>query len=159
MVPPGTSCKRSGCKHRYGEDGDTGEGPTSCVYATGQGRRSLRPNVSQTYAANNSDVHVPPPRFHPGQPVFHEGSKGWSCCARRVLEFEEFLKIKGCKTGRHRYLEAVRPGGGSQRINKLTDANNASFALVAEAYGVARPNRTRRSAWTAAWIGTRRRRR
>ena len=46
-------------------------------------------------------------RFHPGQPIFHEGSKGWSCCTRRVLEFDEFLKIKGCKTGKHRYLDAA----------------------------------------------------
>jgi hypothetical protein len=43
--------------------------------------------------------------FHPGNPIFHEGSKGWSCCRRRVLEFEEFLEIKGCKTGKHRFLE------------------------------------------------------
>ncbi|KNE71161.1 hypothetical protein AMAG_15826 [Allomyces macrogynus ATCC 38327] len=35
---------------------------------------------------------------HPGAPIFHEGSKGWSCCSRRVLEFDEFLKIKGCTT-------------------------------------------------------------
>lgn len=42
---------------------------------------------------------------HPGTPVFHEGSKGWSCCTRKVLEFDEFLKIKGCTTGNHRYLD------------------------------------------------------
>ena len=35
--------------------------------------------------------------YHPGVPLFHEGSKGWTCCKRRVLEFEEFLKIEGCK--------------------------------------------------------------
>ena len=35
---------------------------------------------------------------HPGQALFHEGSKGWTCCKRRVLEFDEFLKIKGCET-------------------------------------------------------------
>ncbi|KAJ3349441.1 hypothetical protein GGF32_005622 [Allomyces javanicus] len=35
---------------------------------------------------------------HPGAPIFHEGSKGWSCCSRRVLEFDEFLRIKGCTT-------------------------------------------------------------
>lgn len=34
---------------------------------------------------------------HPGQPIFHEGSKGWTCCKRRVLEFDEFMKIEGCK--------------------------------------------------------------
>jgi len=43
--------------------------------------------------------------FHSGEPIFHEGSKGWSCCSRKVLEFEEFLKIKGCKVGKHRYTE------------------------------------------------------
>jgi CHORD len=35
--------------------------------------------------------------YHPGQALFHEGSKGWTCCKRRVLEFEEFMKIEGCK--------------------------------------------------------------
>ncbi|KAG9255077.1 HSP20-like chaperone [Emericellopsis atlantica] len=35
---------------------------------------------------------------HPGIPIFHEGSKGYSCCKRRVLEFDQFLKIEGCTT-------------------------------------------------------------
>lgn len=35
---------------------------------------------------------------HPGAPVFHEGSKGYSCCKRRVLEFDQFLQIEGCTT-------------------------------------------------------------
>lgn len=43
-------------------------------------------------------------RYHPGQPIFHEGSKGWSCCKRRVLEFDEFLKIPGCKEGKHLFV-------------------------------------------------------
>jgi hypothetical protein len=43
--------------------------------------------------------------FHPGLPIFHEGSKGWSCCSRKVLEFDEFLKIKGCLNGKHRFTE------------------------------------------------------
>jgi hypothetical protein len=42
--------------------------------------------------------------FHPGVPIFHEGSKGYSCCKRRVLEFEEFLKIKGCAESKHLYV-------------------------------------------------------
>ncbi|KAI6043139.1 chord-domain-containing protein [Pisolithus marmoratus] len=33
--------------------------------------------------------------YHPAPPIFREGSK------RRVLEFEEFLKIEGCTKGRH----------------------------------------------------------
>lgn len=35
---------------------------------------------------------------HPGAPIFHEGSKGYSCCKRRVLEFDQFMNIEGCKT-------------------------------------------------------------
>lgn len=35
---------------------------------------------------------------HPGQALFHEGSKGWTCCKRRVLEFDEFMKLPGCTT-------------------------------------------------------------
>jgi hypothetical protein len=48
--------------------------------------------------------------FHPGAPIFHEGSKGYSCCKRRVLEFEEFLKIKGCSENRHLYVGAPTEG-------------------------------------------------
>lgn len=32
-------------------------------------------------------------RYHPGVPIFHEGSKGFSCCKRRVLEFDEFREF------------------------------------------------------------------
>ena len=42
---------------------------------------------------------------HPGAPIFHEGSKGWSCCKRRVLEFDQFMNIEGCKTkDRHLFV-------------------------------------------------------
>jgi len=43
--------------------------------------------------------------FHNGFPLFHEGTKGWTCCSKKVLEFEEFLKIEGCTTGKHRFLD------------------------------------------------------
>lgn len=43
--------------------------------------------------------------FHPGQALFHEGSKGWTCCKRRVLEFDEFMKIEGCsRKKRHMFV-------------------------------------------------------
>lgn len=43
--------------------------------------------------------------FHPGAPVFHEGSKGYTCCKRRVLEFDQFLRIEGCTTkDRHLFV-------------------------------------------------------
>ncbi|KAJ7074273.1 HSP20-like chaperone [Mycena amicta] len=45
--------------------------------------------------------------YHPMPPIFHEGSKGYLCCKRRVLEFDEFLKIEGCKQGRHVFVTKI----------------------------------------------------
>ncbi|SZF00226.1 unnamed protein product [Blumeria hordei] len=39
--------------------------------------------------------------YHPGPPIFHEGQKGWKCCKRRVLTFDEFMSIAPCTTGTH----------------------------------------------------------
>jgi hypothetical protein len=51
---------------------------------------------------------------HPGVPIFHEGSKGYSCCKRRVLEFDQFMKMEGCKTSpRHLFI-----GSGQDRKSK-----------------------------------------
>ncbi|KAL6242994.1 hypothetical protein RBB50_010094 [Rhinocladiella similis] len=63
---------------------------------------------------SRDDVKVPRDEeeciYHPGVPVFHEGSKGWTCCKRRVLEFDEFMKIEGCKTKkRHCYVGKPKP--------------------------------------------------
>jgi len=50
-------------------------------------------------------------------PIFHEGSKGYTCCKRRVLEFDEFMKIEGCKTkDRHLFIGSGgknKPGNAS----------------------------------------------
>ena len=35
-------------------------------------------------------------QFHPGQPVFHDALKGWSCCNKRSTDFTEFLNFKVC---------------------------------------------------------------
>lgn len=44
------------------------------------------------YVFNSSDIDQNNECiFHSGTPIFHEGSKGWSCCNRRVLEFEEYV--------------------------------------------------------------------
>ena len=76
-VPEGTTCKRRGCG-RVWKDQATSRG--SGAEATC--------------------------RYHPGSPIFHEGSKGWSCCSRKVLDFDEFLKIEGCKEGKHLFVGA-----------------------------------------------------
>ncbi|KAK7743490.1 hypothetical protein SLS53_004024 [Cytospora paraplurivora] len=55
---------------------------------------------------------------HPGVPIFHEGSKGYSCCKRRVLEFDQFMNIEGCKTKpRHLFI-----GSGSKEKGKDSGA-------------------------------------
>lgn len=51
---------------------------------------------------------------HPGVPIFHEGSKGYSCCKRRVLEFDQFMKIEGCKTkSRHLFVGSGKKDGAN----------------------------------------------
>eukprot|EP00128_Syssomonas_multiformis_P012842 Colp12_sorted_trinity150504_noHs@29202 len=46
---------------------------------------------------------------HPGQPVFHDAMKGWSCCNKKSTDFTEFLNIKGCTVGRHSNVKPVEP--------------------------------------------------
>lgn len=57
---------------------------------------------------------------HPGVPIFHEGSKGYSCCKRRVLEFDQFLKIEGCITkDKHLFVGSGKkdePETGSEEV-------------------------------------------
>ncbi|TKA80436.1 hypothetical protein B0A55_03393 [Friedmanniomyces simplex] len=56
---------------------------------------------------------------HPGQPLFHEGSKGWTCCKRRVLEFDEFLKLPGCTTkARHLFVGAKKKDASSSKAEE-----------------------------------------
>ncbi|OWM79476.1 hypothetical protein CDL15_Pgr022888 [Punica granatum] len=39
-------------------------------------------------------------RYHDA-PIFHDGMKEWSCCKKRSHDFNLFLEIPGCKTGKH----------------------------------------------------------
>ena len=58
--------------------------------------------------------------YHPGQPIFHEGSKGWTCCKRRVLEFDEFMKIEGCKTkSKHLFLGTKKDSGKEKALMEV----------------------------------------
>lgn len=43
-------------------------------------------------------------KYHKGSAIFHEGSKGWSCCKRRVLDFDDFLEIAPCTAAEHGHL-------------------------------------------------------
>ncbi|CAM0138455.1 hypothetical protein VKS41_007068 [Umbelopsis sp. WA50703] len=90
-VKEGTTCKRRGCGVTYKDDATSrGDGAEAVCH------------------------------HHPGAPIFHEGSKGWSCCPRKVLEFEEFLKIKGCKKGEHLFVG----GKNHSQEEELVDCRN-----------------------------------
>ncbi|KAG2020444.1 hypothetical protein CC2G_005785 [Coprinopsis cinerea AmutBmut pab1-1] len=79
-VEPGTHCKRRGCGVTFVSDEVNRKGD-------GEGTVCV---------------------YHPLPPLFREGSKGYLCCKPKVLEFEEFLKIKGCKTGRHCFVPKAK---------------------------------------------------
>ncbi|KAL0102562.1 hypothetical protein PUN28_018094 [Cardiocondyla obscurior] len=47
--------------------------------------------------------------YHPGQPVFHDAYKGWSCCSKKCTDFTEFLNIKGCTKSKHSNEKPLEP--------------------------------------------------
>eukprot|EP00037_Helgoeca_nana_P032712 m.415041 g.415041 ORF g.415041 m.415041 type:complete len:293 (-) comp29513_c0_seq1:123-1001(-) len=61
------------------------------------GTQCKRKNCKNRYEGEESnDVEC---TFCPGEPVFHEGYKYWSCCdKKKSLDFDEFLNLPGCKT-------------------------------------------------------------
>mmetsp|Transcript_9851 Transcript_9851/g.13372 ORF Transcript_9851/g.13372 Transcript_9851/m.13372 type:complete len:239 (+) Transcript_9851:151-867(+) len=48
-------------------------------------------------------------RYHPGAPLFHDGSKEWSCCNQKSHDFSLFLAIKGCAVGEHTQEKPQKP--------------------------------------------------
>ncbi len=62
---------------------------------------------------------------HPGVPIFHEGSKGYSCCKRRVLDFDEFMNIEGCQTkNKHLFIGSGKKkgkdsAGGEEKLSTV----------------------------------------
>ncbi|KAF7936040.1 uncharacterized protein EAE98_002259 [Botrytis deweyae] len=70
--------------------------------------------------------------FHPGVPIFHEGSKGYTCCKRRVLEFDEFMKIEGCKTkGSHLFIGSGGKGKAKEGGEEILDTVRHDFYQTA----------------------------
>lgn len=61
---------------------------------------------------------------HPGQPIFHEGSKGWSCCKKRVTDFDDFLNIPGCTSkARHMFM-------GRKKTNHVEQLRNVRWVSL-----------------------------
>lgn len=73
---------------------------------------------------------------HPGQALFHEGSKGWTCCKRRVLEFDEFMKIAGCKTkSRHLFVGKAKAPDEEEALKEVrNDYYQTAATVIASLY-------------------------
>ncbi|CDS43427.1 cysteine and histidine rich domain containing protein [Echinococcus multilocularis] len=46
-------------------------------------------------------------QYHPGEPIFHDAKKKWSCCNKYSTDFGEFLSMKGCTFGPHNPVKPV----------------------------------------------------
>jgi len=98
------------------------------------GQTCRRKGCSATYTPSvgregESCVH------HPGAALFHEGSKGWTCCKRRVLEFDEFMKIEGCKTkDRHLFVGSGKKGGEEKLDTVRHDFYQTPTSVIASLY-------------------------
>lgn len=77
--------------------------PKDAVIAVGT--KCRHHGCNDTFTGDES--RTAPCVYHPGLAVFHEGNKYWTCCRPRCAEFEEFLKIKGCKTGIHKFCPKI----------------------------------------------------
>ncbi|KAF2869886.1 HSP20-like chaperone [Massariosphaeria phaeospora] len=99
-----------------------------------QGQSCRRRGCGQTYGGGSSRegekcVH------HPGAPIFHEGSKGWSCCKRRVLEFDQFMNIEGCKTkDRHLFVGSGKEKGEEKLDTVRHDFYQTGSSVIASLY-------------------------
>lgn len=74
------------------------------------------------YEAENTDescIH------HPGGPIFHDALKGWSCCKKRVIDFNDFLNIPGCTTGRHNDMKQADRLAAAVKEKQSQAAENA----------------------------------
>ncbi|CAD6503918.1 BgTH12-05661 [Blumeria graminis f. sp. triticale] len=66
--------------------------------------------------------------FHPGVPVFHEGSKGYTCCKRRVLEFDQFLNLQGCQAKKqHLFIGSGKVKGTNSNGEEAVESVRHDF--------------------------------
>jgi hypothetical protein len=73
---------------------------------------------------------------HPGQALFHEGSKGWTCCKKRVLEFDEFMKIPGCtRKPQHLFVGRKKDPAQEEVLSEVrNDFYQTSTTVIASLY-------------------------
>lgn len=55
-------------------------------------------------------------RHHAGPPVFHDGTKSWSCCGAKSHDFGEFMSLPGCAVGRHTQKKPPKPAPSPNNV-------------------------------------------
>lgn len=85
---------------------------------------------------SNHDREAEECAHHPGNPLFHEGSKGYTCCKRRVLEFDEFMRLPGCKTKRrHLFVGKPKSAKAEEVVQDVrTDFYQTATSVIASLY-------------------------
>ncbi|KAF7699745.1 cysteine and histidine-rich domain-containing protein 1a [Silurus meridionalis] len=70
--------------------------------------------------------------FHPGVPIFHEGTKYWSCCRRKTSDFNAFLSQQGCTTGAHIWRKADGKKVAPCRFDWHQTASHVTISIYAK---------------------------
>ncbi|KAL3319765.1 Integrin beta-1-binding protein 2 [Cichlidogyrus casuarinus] len=68
--------------------------------------------------------------YHPGDPVFHDAKKKWSCCGKYSTDFTEFLSIKGCVSGKHNDVKPVQPPKDVESVDDTKKVVNTEEELL-----------------------------
>jgi disease resistance protein len=71
-------------------------------------------------------------KYHDGKPLFHDIKKGWTCCNVIVYDWEEFMKIPGCKIGSHtdeksqdtQFFKSNTVSNAEKGLNKLNETTD-----------------------------------
>ena len=105
----------------------------------------------------NSDTAC---HYHTSPPVFHDASKGWSCCQkcvlgrivrrRRVYDWDEFYKIEGCTIGPHCCDQKMQSFAPSPTVAAINAAVAASSAPAPSAAAPSAPTPSAAAPSTAA---------
>ena len=60
---------------------------------------SYRKNIKKEFSPNENNEESC--SYHPGEPVFHDLKKYWTCCKKETWDWDEFVKLPTCTKGKH----------------------------------------------------------
>nr|CAH8861553.1 unnamed protein product [Trichobilharzia regenti] len=81
-------------------------------------------------------------RYHPGEPIFHDAKKKWSCCNKYSTDFSEFLSIKGCTVGKHSNTRPEEPVKEQKKVDLPVKPVPPPAAAVPKPVDLPRPSCT-----------------